>query len=70
MDDILADLIRTAGRTEQKIDNLIDRFDERHANHERRLRRLEKLASKVMGVVTLISLPLTFLYNRYIKRDA
>jgi hypothetical protein len=69
MDDILADLLKSAGRIEQKVDDLSIQFKDKAQNHEVRLRRLEKLSSKIVGVLTIVIAPLTYLYHKWVKRD-
>lgn len=68
MDDILADLLKSSGRTEQKVDDLTQRVDTLLHSHERRLKRLEKIAGRAMVLVAVISVPMTFLAKMFSGR--
>lgn len=69
MDDILADLLRSNGRIEQKVDDLIERVNHVLPNHERRITKLEKTSTRLLGVITFLSAPALYLYHKYIKKD-
>ncbi len=60
---VLADLLHTSGRTEQKVDDLSDRLAAIMENHEQRIGKLEKIGNRVVAVAGIVTVPTTFLYN-------
>lgn len=68
MDQILADLLKTSGRTEQKVDDLSDLVKNQLLDHDRRLRRVEGLVGKVAALVTVVSIPVTYAVKLFTHR--
>lgn len=59
MDDILADLLKTSGRTEQKLDDLSQRVEGVLNSHEARITKMEQSYGRLAMWGTIISLPFT-----------